>query len=238
MSTRLSKSALEKFRACPKCFYLEKNASLKQPQGIRAGVPMGIDRVLKGHYDAHRELKTVPPELVGKIPGGLYDGHRVSMKDLRNWRAGLTVVEDGSELSTALDDLLFDAATGLYNMIDYKSKAKLTDVADTQKYYQVQADCYDLALNANKYPTDGRCFFAYYAPITVGQTIATQTNEGCLFPFTWHCQVIEIKANHANAKDLLKRAAACLAGKEPAAGVDCEYCNFVEARNSHVGVMA
>lgn len=222
---RLSKSAVEKFRACPRCFYIDKHHDYKQPAGIRAGVPMGIDRVLKGHYDACREDKTVPPELVGQIPGGLYPGDRISLKDLRNWRKGLTFVFDCYELNTAMDDLLFNPATGLYNVIDAKSKAKLTDEDDTRKYYQTQADAYDLALNANGYKTDGDCFFAYYSPLRVGSS--APSNE---VDFRWNCQVIKIKADHDAIKSLLVQAGKCLEGSLPAAAEGCEYCRFFEDR--------
>lgn len=194
---------------------------------------MAIDRTLKNHYDKHRAAGTIPPELEGKIPGGLYDGRKISMADLRNWRKGLAVMVNQFELSTALDDLLFDSKTGLYNMIDYKSKAKLTDEEDTIKYYQTQADCYDLALNANGYPTDGWAYFAYYAPIEVEIGGLTDTPDGRNFPYKWHCQVIRIKANHDRAKALTSRGGECLAGNEaPGSSPDCEQCAYLEERNA------
>ena len=229
MTTRLSKSALENFRRCARCFWLEKTQDIKQPQGIRAGVPMGIDRVLRGHYDAHRAASTVPPELAGHIPGGLYPEDRISMKDLRNWRKGLAVVVEGFELSTALDDLLYSPATGLYNMIDYKSKAKLTDEEDTRKYYQTQADAYDLALNANGYKTDGRAFFAYYSPARVGSS--APSNE---VDFRWNAQIVVITADHARVKAMLVRAGRCLEARTaPEPSPTCEQCNYVAARKAY-----
>lgn len=235
MEIRLSKSTLEEFNRCARCWWLAKNHKIKAPDGIRAGVPMGIDRVLKGHYDAHRAAGTVPAELVGKIPGGLYGGKRVSMSDLRNWRKGLAVSVGTYELSTALDDMLFDPKTGLYNMIDYKSKAKLTNVEDTQKYYQTQADAYDLALNVNGYQTDGRAFFAYYAPISVDRDVTgDDTNDGRYVPFNWHAQVIVITADHARIKDLVTRAGKCLEGPLPAASMDCDMCVYVKDRKAFI----
>lgn len=207
---RLSKSSIEKFRSCPRCFWLKQKQGLDQPDGIRAGVPMGIDRVLKGHYDDHRAAGTVPPELQGKIPGGLYDGKRISMADLRNWRKGLVAVVDGTDLSTAMDDLLFNPATGLYNVYDAKSKAKLTDEADTRKYYEVQADAYDLALSENGYKTDGVAYFGYYSPVRVGHSAPSDEVD-----FRWNCQVIAIKADHERIKALVRAAAACLEGPLP-----------------------
>lgn len=235
---RLSKSTIEEFNRCARCWWLAKKKDMKAPDGIRAGVPMGIDRVLKGHYDAHRAAGTVPPELVGKIPGGLYDGKKVSMSDLRNWRKGLAVAVGAYELSTALDDLLFNRKTGLYNMHDFKSKAKLTNEEDTAKYYQTQADAYDLALNVNGYPTDGWAYFAYYAPIEVAAGTGTDTPDGRHLPFTWHAQVIKIKADHARIKDLVIRAGSCLDGPCPPKNMECAMCEYVELRAEYQSVPA
>ena len=225
---RLSKSTLEEFTRCARCWWLAKKENIKAPDGIRAGVPMGIDRVLKGHYDAFRAEGLVPPELRGKIPGGLYDGKKISMGDLRNWRKGLAVAVGPYELSTALDDLLYDPKTKLYNMIDYKSKAKETDEADTRKYYQTQADAYDLALNVNGYPTDGGSYFAYYAPFRVGSSAPSEEVD-----FRWKCQVIRITADHARIKDLVTRAGKCLQGSMPSKNAECEMCEYMDVRANY-----
>ena len=227
MVARLSKSSLDEFSRCARCWWLAKRHKLKAPEGIRAGVPLGIDRVLKQHYDTHRAAGTVPPELVGQIPGALYDGKRITMPDLRNWRKGLTVAVGPYELSTALDDLLYDAARHCYNMIDYKSKAKETNTEDTQKYYQTQADAYDLALNVNDYPTNGVAYFAYYAPDAVDGG-----GDGAVIPFRWQAQVIPIKTDHARIKALVMRAGKCLEDGLPPHNVECEMCEYTRKRDS------
>jgi len=235
MSTRLSKSALENFNRCPRCFWLEKNHKIKQPEGIRSGLPMGMDRVLKAHYDAHRASGTMPPELVADLPGWkLYDGKAISMADLRNWRKGLSVKVGEYELSTALDDLLFNPMTGLYSMIDYKTKAKATDAEATKLYYQTQADAYDLALNVNKYSTDGQARFAYYYPVAV----SGEDKQPHSVPMSWNCQVITISADHERIKDNVIRAGKCLEGPLPEPGKDCTVCNYVPEREQMLKAMA
>lgn len=232
MKVRLSKSALEKFKTCPLCFWHEKRNGLKQPEGIHAGVPKGIERVVTEHYEQHRIAKMCPPELAGSIQGLLYVGDRISLRDLRNWRKGLTAIVDGVELSTALDDLLFDPDTKLYSMIDVKTKAKLpTTVEDTKKYYGLQVDCYDLALNANDYRTTGLGFFAYYAPKKV--TIC----GGAVAGMDWDCQVVKLQADQANAKKLLLAAAACLDSAIPDPGAECEVCNYLVKREALLKVL-
>ncbi len=224
---RFSKSAIENFIRCPRCFHLEKVEGIKQPQGIRSGLPMGMDRVLKAHYDAYRAAGNMPPELLDALPGWkLYDGKRISMTDLRNWRKGLFVQVGDHVLSTALDDLLFNPALCVYSMVDYKTKAKATNEAATVKYYQTQADAYDLALNVNGYKTDGLARFTYYYPENVVLS-AIATGE---LSMNWRCQVITIKADHERIKKLVLAAAACLAGPLPEPSESCEMCAYIEAR--------
>ena len=220
MNIRLSKSALDNFVRCPRCFHLEKVEGIKQPGGIRSGLPMAMDRVLKAHHDEHRSAGTVPLEWAAALPGWkLYDGKRISMADLRNWRKGLAVDIEGVTLSTALDEMLFNQTLGLWSMADYKTKAKATDKEDTQKYYGTQASAYDLALNINGYKTDGSARFLYYFPEDVDTSedgsIPSPDENGSSLTMGWRCQVITIKADHDRIKKLVLSAAACLSGPLP-----------------------
>lgn len=218
MGIRLSKSALEKFKACPRCFWLEKTKGFKQPEGIRSGLPMGMDRILKGHYDSHRAINKMPEELATQLPGWTLFPQQGYLDDMRNWRKGLTVHVGDYELSTALDDLVTNGT--LYAMCDYKTKAKATNEADTKKYYQTQADCYDLALNTNNYKTDGRAHFAYYYPKTVGFAKGADVMMG------WECQLVTIAADPEAAKKLLIAAGKCLEGPMPKPSGLCGYCFY------------
>ena len=129
---RLSKSQLDKFCACPRCFWMKHRGKLDQPDMISSKVWKGIERVTQEHYEQYRILKKIPPNLEGQAPSGAipYQADRISMKDLRYWGKGLRFKVDGVEVSTALDDMLqstISQTVKLYNVIDYKSKSKATD---------------------------------------------------------------------------------------------------------------
>ena len=221
MSLRLSKSALDKFVACPRCFYLQYRHKLGQPDMISSKVWKGIERITQAHYEAHRVAKTTPPNLVGQVPNGAipYQGDRISLKDLRYWGKGLAFDVDGVTVTTALDDMLQrdqDTTEGvrtLYNVIDYKSKSKATDAEATADLYQNQADVFDLACNVNGYQTDGRVYFDYWYPIAVAE--AEPGHQGAevkhgLTTQLWGSQVIALEADHARVKRLVMAAASCL----------------------------
>lgn len=211
---RLSKSALDKFLDCPRCFYLKYKHKLDQPDMISSKAWKGIERVALCHYEKYRGLKLTPPNLVGLVPEGSipYQGDRISLPHLRYWGKGLRFMVDGVEVSTALDDMLQrpgpDGKT-VYSVIDLKSKSKETDEESTRKLYQTQADVFDLAANVNEYPTDGTVFFDYWSPLEVQDSAVGVTIQA------WKSQVISLKADHERCKKLVLAAAACIDGPMP-----------------------
>lgn len=231
MSYTLSKSALEKFVRCAKCFWLEKHEGLKEPEGIRSGLPMGMDRVIKNHYDAWRAKGQLPPEIREALPGWeLYKGDRISMADMRNWRRGLAHdCGEGVSLTSALDDLLYHPGRKVYAMLDYKTKAKATNEADTRKYYGLQAMTYDGNLDSNKYPTEGNALFVYYYPVgfsELGAGAPANTLMG------WGVQPIWLTGvDRETPRRLAREAAAAWASDTPPeSGEACNVCNYVKDR--------
>ena len=95
---RLSKSQLENYVKCPRCFWLDRNRGLKVPEGIRSGLPMGMDRILKAHFDAHRAKGIMPAEVQasGIVPPGTAPfPDQAQLKRWRYWKTGPSVVIDG-----------------------------------------------------------------------------------------------------------------------------------------------
>ena len=229
----LSKSALEKFRTCGRCFWLEKRQGLKQPEGIRSGLPMGMDRVAKNHYDAWRAKGELPPEIREALPGWkLYDGKRISMSDLRNWRKGLTAdCGDGVTLTGALDDLLYHPERKVYAMLDVKTKAKATNEADTIRYYGLQAETYDGNLDANGYQTEGAALFVYYYPVDFPAAWHAEETHGNTM-MGWGVQPIWLRnLNRETPRKLARDAAAMLASDTPPNyRPGCSVCDYVKQR--------
>jgi hypothetical protein len=202
---------------------------------ISSKVWKGLERIALAHYEANRQAKTTPTNLVGQVPAGAipYQADRIDMKSLRYWGKGLRFTVDGVEVSTALDDMLqWPSLVGThYAVIDLKSKSKPTDEAATAQLYRNQADVFDLAANTNGYTTEGIVYFDYWYPISVcgsdasGAPIAAATTHQ-----VWGSQVIALKADHARIKALIKQAAACLESAMPSPDEDCPVCTYVFER--------
>ncbi|OGX21091.1 MAG: hypothetical protein A2Y00_06040 [Omnitrophica WOR_2 bacterium GWF2_43_52] len=216
---RLSPSALNIFLDCPKCFWLEKNRSIKRPRGIFPSLPGGMDSVIKTYFDTYRTKDAMPPEVKGKLQGKLFS----SMSKLEKWRSWLQTelsYEDktiNAALSGALDDCLED--DGFYIPLDYKTRGSEL-IEDPRKYYQTQLDCYCLILDASGFKTKGLAYLLYYWPLEVFE-------EGMM---RFKVEPIRIETNIDSAKKIFRDAVACLKGEMPQATAHCEYCSFIASR--------
>src|ERR1043165_773680 len=51
---KLSRSKLELFLNCPRCFYLDRRLGLGQPPGFPFNLNSAVDHLLKKEFDIHR----------------------------------------------------------------------------------------------------------------------------------------------------------------------------------------
>ena len=257
MSTglRLSKSQLDKFCACPRCFWLKHRGKLDQPDMISSKLWKGVERITQEHYEQYRLLKKLPPNLEGQVPAGSipYQADRIDMKSLRYWGKGFRFSVDGIEVSTALDEMLQRTVDGktIYNCLDYKTKSKATDAEATADLYSNQADVFDMAMNVNEYPTDGMVFFDYFYPAGVLEGIAPPApGDHGTTKQLWGSQVIALKADHERCKKLVLAAAACIDGPMPDPNFKivigkrggeklegCQVCAYVYERDKVMNMM-
>lgn len=226
---KLSPSALSKFNACPRCFWLERVQNLPAPRGIFPTLPSGMDRIIKVWYDRHRGTSTLPLEIRWCAPGLLFNDQKL-LEQWRSWKTGLQAkLTKDIIVSGALDDLLYDSATELYYVLDYKTRGSAPRPGATEEYYSIQGDSYALMLEANKMSPGPEAYFVYYWPV---QAVATDS----AFPpanikFEFQVQAVKIPVKPKRAKELALKAARCLTGKIPLANISCELCPYTHERS-------
>ena len=58
---RISRSKVQLFLDCPRCFYLDVRLGIKRPPGFPFSLNSAVDALLKKEFDVHRENKTMHP---------------------------------------------------------------------------------------------------------------------------------------------------------------------------------
>ena len=206
----LSKSSLEVYRDCPRCFWLEQNNVRRRPRGIKSTLPNGMDAVLKAYFDRFRG--SLPPELKGHVDGELVRD-QLLLNGWRNYRGGL-IYEDPflkARLKGLLDDCV--VKNGIYAALDYKTKG-FTPKEDAHKWNQDQLDIYSLLLEANGYRAADHGYLIFYHPVRVREAGMVQ------FGITPR----RVSTDRHSALRLFEEAVSLIRGAEPASRPECEYC--------------
>lgn len=212
----LSSSSLGLFSDCAMCFYLEKKLKISRPRGIFSSLPNGVDRVMK---EWANDLAEIPFLETDKGKHTLF-ADRALLKKWQNWRSGLKWADGkGNFLIGALDEVLMNSRNA-YVPTDWKTRGSAANQEGVEKYYSRQVDCYALLLSTVGAVAD-------YGFILSG--FPTEFDEGrAAFEFQTFC----LSADPARAKELFARALSCLESDiTPPAGTECDYCNFVVARD-------
>jgi len=208
---QLSASTLKLFQECPRCFWLHVNKKIERPRGPFPSLPSGIDRVLKGYFDAYRQQGRLPPLIQGKIEG------RLASNALT---LGFNDARTHARLWGKLDDCLVLPDNRLAPL-DHKTRASAPeDLSYTQKYYQFQMDVYTLLLERDGHPVSRTAYVVYYFPV-----------EGSLhqgFPF--EIAVHHIATNPDAAYRVFVDGCRCLEGPLPESSEACSFCRWAEMR--------
>ena len=220
----LSRTKVELFLGCPRCFWLDVRARLRRPSGPPFTLNTAVDHLLKNEFDRYRGGTVVPPRLASAGLAFIPAAH-AELPDWRHNFRGVRVDHAASGLTVygAIDDLWIDAA-GRYYVVDYKATAKADEVsldAEWQLAYKRQVEFYQWLLRGRGLGVADRAFFVYANGIK---------DDG---PFDdvlrFRTKIIAYDGNDHWVEPTLNAATACLARDDPP-GPDpnCVYCDYAE----------
>jgi CRISPR/Cas system-associated exonuclease Cas4 (RecB family) len=161
----LSRSKIDLFLNCPRCFCLDQRHGVGRVSGPPFTINSAIDGLLKREFDVHREAGTVPRVLADAGLDYVPFKHD-KIDDWRNFRRGVRALHPATNFDVygALDDVWQDPATGEIIVADYKATAKASDVgidADWQISYKRQVELYQWLLSGNGFEVSETAWFVY-----------------------------------------------------------------------------
>lgn len=226
---KLSRSKIDLFISCPRCFYYDRRLGVGRPPGFPFNLNTAVDHLLKKEFDIHRAKGTQHP-LIEKYG---VDARPVAHKDLDKWRANFTGIQylhkPTNFLVTGAIDDLWQNSKKEYIVVDYKATSKDADItelnAEWQDGYKRQMEIYQWLLRQNGFEVSDTGYFVYCNGKTDRKAFDGKLEfDVTLIPYTGKDSWVD--------KTLVK-AQKCLSGdKIPAAASQCDYCEYVEAINS------
>jgi len=224
---RISRSGLELFHDCPRCFYYDKRLGHSRPAGFPFNLNSAVDALLKREFDAFRRRRK-PHPLMQKA--GI-EAVPFAHPDLEKWRTNFTGVQTVHEptnmLVTGAVDDLWQNADGELIVVDYKATAKAAEITelneDWHSGYKRQIEIYQWLLRQNGFDVSPTAYWVY----ANGDAAAEQFAQMLRFRMT----VIPYEGSDDWVEDHIVAAKKCLMRKSPPPAADgCEYCEFADRR--------
>lgn len=227
---KLSRSKIDLFHECPRCFYVDNKLGTKRPPGFPFNLNSAVDHLLKQEFDAHRAKGEQHP--LQKEYG--IDARPVAHDSIDEWRrnfGGITYQHEGTGMlvSGAIDDLWISGA-GEYIVVDYKATAKEEAVTaldkDWQDGYKRQMEVYQWLLRMNGLPVSNTGYFVY----CTGKVDRAAFDKKLEFDIN----LIPYTGSDAWVEPALYDIKNCLDGDTlPDAHSSCDYCMYWGARNEY-----
>ncbi len=162
---KLSRSKIDLYLDCPRCFYIDNKLGVKRPPGYPFALNSAVDALLKKEFDILRE-KGETHELIERYG---VDARPAFHNKLDAWRENFKGVqflheETGFLISGAIDDLWINSK-GEYIVVDYKATSKNEEIVELNKSwqdgYKRQMEVYQWLLRGNELSVSDTGYFVY-----------------------------------------------------------------------------
>ncbi|MEA3399098.1 MAG: PD-(D/E)XK nuclease family protein [Patescibacteria group bacterium] len=222
---KLSRSKIELFTECPRCFYLDRRLGVGRPPGFPFSLNSAVDTLLKKEFDFHRVKQTIHPlmEQYG------VDGVPFKHKMMDEWRRNFGGVqyhhpESNFIITGAVDDLWVNP-NGEIIVADYKATSKDAKVsldAEWQMGYKRQMEIYQWLLRQLSFKVSNTGYFVYCN----GKT-DVEAFDGKL---EFDIDLLPYTGNDSWVDGTLMEIKKCLDNDSvPEPDPDCDYCRYYSA---------
>ncbi|OGG18128.1 hypothetical protein A3D78_00740 [Candidatus Gottesmanbacteria bacterium RIFCSPHIGHO2_02_FULL_39_14] len=219
---KLSRTKIDLFLNCPRCFYLDRKLGISQPPGFPFSLNSAVDKLLKKEFDIHRANSASHPLM--KTYG--IDAVPFQHEDINNWRdpfKGIRYYHSdlNFDIYGAIDDVWINPSKELH-IVDYKATAKDSEVtldADWQIGYKRQMEIYQWLFHKNNFKVSHLGYFVYANGITDRKAF-----DGKL---EFRVSILLYEGNFDWIETALRQLKDCLeSDKIPQANPDCDFCLY------------
>ena len=220
---RLSRSRLENFLNCPRCFYLDRRLGIEPPGMPAFSLNVAVDELLKKEFDVFRRLQQIPPLLkengIHAVPLAhpLMDEWREPFKGIPYHHRPTNVILFG-----AVDDIWADDKGQLF-VVEYKSTATDQPISlDTQyrQAYKRQMEIYQWLLRKQRLNISDTGYFVYCN--------GDKSKKSFDARLEFKIQIMVYQGNDDWVEKALVDSHACLMQEKPPDYTqNCPYCRYL-----------
>lgn len=219
---KISRSKIDLFLQCPRCFYIDRRLGVARPPGFPFNLNKAVDKLLKKEFDIHRLANSRHPLMeeygIDAVP--------LQHERMNNWRntfVGIQHIHKSTNLLImgAIDDAWVNPAGELY-IVDYKATSKdgqVTLDAPWQITYKRQMEVYQWLFRKNDFNVSNIGYFVYCN----GRADKKAFDKKIEFDVT----VIPYEGNDGWIEQVILDIQKCLLGENiPEMAKDCDFCRY------------
>jgi RecB family exonuclease len=221
---KLSRSKLENFMQCPRCFYLDRRLGVSQPSIPAFTLNSAVDELLKKEFDGYRDQKKAHPLMtqygIDAIP--------FSHPSLPEWQENFKGVryhhlETNIIITGAVDDI-WQAPSGELFVVDYKSTSTRDPIDLNSQYkqaYKRQIEIYQWLLRRQELRVSSTGYFVF--------ANANKDKKAFDGRLMFDLEIIAYAGDDSWVEGVVRGAHQCLMAETiPDYSSECEYCQYYQ----------
>lgn len=219
----LSRSKVERFQECPRCFWLEARYGIGRPDSFPFTLNNAVDELFKREFDAYRVDGTKHPlcEQYGVDAIPLSDPHLEEWRDALKRGIRYHDPESNLILRGGIDDI-WVTPEGKVHIVDYKATAGKDTVTLDDEWkdgYKRQVEIYQWLFLKNGFDVSPVAYFVY----ANGQNDRKAFDGKLEFEVT----LLSYEGDSSWVPGALLKIRECLDSDEiPPVGKACQYCPY------------
>lgn len=225
---KLSRSRIEIYMRCKRCFYLDRKCGTEQPPMFPYTLNNAVDALLKDEFDQYRIQQKAHPYL---IENGI-DAVPFAHPDLNDWRMNQRGIKYHHEATNfivhgAVDDIWINS-NGELIIVDYKATSTKNEVAFVGRdSYKRQMEIYQWLFKKNGFKVSNTGYFVY-----CNGDAGKGTFAGML---QFKISLLPYEGDDSWIENVLFDIKNCLINNViPELSADCDYCKYWNAVKVHI----
>lgn len=222
----LSRSKLDLFLQCPRCFYIDNRLGISRPPSYPFALNSAVDALFKKEFDIHRADETKHPLMESYNIDAVPFQHE-KMDEWRDaLRGGIKYHHQATGLIVkgGIDDIWVNPKGELL-IVDYKSTAKNGEITLDDEWkiaYKRQIEIYQWLFRQNDFKVSDTAYFVY----ANGKTDKEAFDGKLEFDVT----LLPYKGDDSWVEQAVIDAHKCLMeDKMPLQDADCDFCQYRKA---------
>ena len=228
---KLSRSKVDNFVSCKRCFYIDRRLGVGHPPGFPFNINSAVDELLKKEFDQYRDAGK-PHPYMDSVSRNLIPYKHDQLDEWRENFKGVQYLHEETNLifTGAVDDLWLDTDSKEVVVVDYKATSKNSEVtidADWQQGYRRQMDFYQWLLRKNGLQVSDIGYFVYCNGDKQKPSFDNKVH--------FDVSVLEYKGDGSWIEDTIVQIKQLLdQDSVPEYSENCDYCTYIQDIDSVV----